>query len=217
MRTARLAGAPLIGGSSRSSRRMQPSFSPAAPTSCAASTRCAASRHANRRGCLSFSARRVPANPRSARGLGPRLARDDSQWLPLRAIRAGRGGAIEGSEGLLSALEDVHRRFALRASRADLRQRLASPQSFVDLLHEIRSATARRALISATPYPLPLLCAGHPKASSQGSFVGSAPADQHQWAAGRPDYGISSSNTDGNPHDARHQRLGPDDRHGFED
>jgi formylglycine-generating enzyme required for sulfatase activity len=91
-------------------------------------------------------------------GLWPRLARDDSQWLPLRAIRAGRGGAIEGSEGLLSALEDVHRRFALRASRADLRQRLADPKSFVALLHELRKAAARRALMSAPPYPLPLLC-----------------------------------------------------------
>src|SRR5215468_3003146 len=81
-------------------------------------------------------------------GLWPRLTRDDSQWLPLRAIRAGRGGAIEGSEGLLHALEDVHRRFALRASRADLRQRLASPESFVAVLHELRSAAARRALVS---------------------------------------------------------------------
>jgi hypothetical protein len=91
-------------------------------------------------------------------GLWPRLARDDSQWLPLRAIRAGLGGAIEGSEGLLHALEDVHRRFALRASRADLRQRLATPESFLALMHELRSAAARRALISALPYPLPLLC-----------------------------------------------------------
>jgi hypothetical protein len=91
-------------------------------------------------------------------GLWPRLARDDSQWLPLRAIRPGRGGAIEGSEGLLYALEDVHSRFALRASRADLRQRLATPESFAALLQELRSAAARRALISAPPYPLPLLC-----------------------------------------------------------
>jgi hypothetical protein len=44
-------------------------------------------------------------------GLWPRLARDDSQRLPLRPIRAGRGGAIEGSEGLLYAPEDVHRSF----------------------------------------------------------------------------------------------------------
>jgi WD40 repeat protein len=91
-------------------------------------------------------------------GLWPRLARDDSQWLPLRVIRAGRGGAIEGSEGLLYALEDVHRRFALRASRADLRQRLATPESFLELLQELRRVAARRALISGPPYPLPLLC-----------------------------------------------------------
>jgi WD40 repeat protein len=91
-------------------------------------------------------------------GLWPRLARDDSQWLPLRAIRAGRGGGIEGSEGLLRALEDVHRRFALRASRADLRQRLATFESFLALLQELRGAAARRALISASPHPLPLLC-----------------------------------------------------------
>ncbi len=91
-------------------------------------------------------------------GLWPRLLRDDSQWLPLRAIRAGRGGAIEGSEGLLHALEDVHRRFALRASRSDLRQRLATPESFVALLQELRGAAARRALISAPPQPLPVLC-----------------------------------------------------------
>jgi hypothetical protein len=42
-------------------------------------------------------------------GLWPRLLRDDAQWLPLRVVRAGRGGAIEGGEGLLAALEDVHR------------------------------------------------------------------------------------------------------------
>src|SRR5262249_38066463 len=81
----------------------------------------------------------------------------DSQWLPLRAIRAGRGGAIEGSEGLLTALEDVHRRFALQATRADLRDRLATPGSFIALLSELRQTAARRALIAAPPYPLPVL------------------------------------------------------------
>jgi hypothetical protein len=91
-------------------------------------------------------------------GLWPRLLRDDSQWLPLRVIRAGRGGAIEGNEGLLTALEDVHHRFALRASRADLRARLATPESFIALLHELRQAAARRALISEPPYPLPVVC-----------------------------------------------------------
>ena len=86
------------------------------------------------------------------------MLRDDSQWLPLRAIRAGRGGAIEGSEGLLSALEEVHRRFALRTSRANLRERLATPERFVELLRELRAAAARRALVSQPPFPLPVLC-----------------------------------------------------------
>jgi WD40 repeat protein len=91
-------------------------------------------------------------------GLWPRLLRDDSQWLPLRAIRAGRGGAIEGSEGLLWALEEAHRRFGLRASRATLRERLATPERFIELLRELRQAAARRALLSQPPYPLPVLC-----------------------------------------------------------
>ena len=91
-------------------------------------------------------------------GLWPRLARDDSQWLPLRAIRAGRGGAIEGQEGLLAALEEVHRRFAMLVGRADLRDRLATPEQFVDLLNELRKAAARRALLTQPPFPLPVLC-----------------------------------------------------------
>jgi WD40 repeat protein len=91
-------------------------------------------------------------------GLWPRLARDDTQWLPLRAIRAGRGGAIEGAEGLLAALEELHRRFALRMSRADLRQRIATPEAFVVLLRHLRQAAARRALLTEPPFPLPVLC-----------------------------------------------------------
>jgi tetratricopeptide (TPR) repeat protein len=91
-------------------------------------------------------------------GLWPRLARDDSQWLPLRAIRAGRGGAIEGQEGLLAALEEVHRRFALRASRSDLRERLAGPEQFIGLLRELRQVAAKRVLLSQPPFPLPVIC-----------------------------------------------------------
>jgi WD40 repeat protein len=91
-------------------------------------------------------------------GLWPRLNRDDSQWLPFRTIRAGHGGAIEGNEGLLAALEDVHCRFAVRCSRADLRRRIAAPEAFLELLRELRLAAARRALLSAPPYPLPVLC-----------------------------------------------------------
>jgi hypothetical protein len=91
-------------------------------------------------------------------GLWPRLNRDDSQWLPFRTIRAGHGGAIEGNEGLLAALEDVNHRFAMRCSRADLRERVGTPEAFLELLRELRLAAARRALLSAPPYPLPVLC-----------------------------------------------------------
>ena len=91
-------------------------------------------------------------------GLWPRLLRDDAQWLPLRAIRAGRGGAVEGQEGLLAGLQDVHQRFALRASLSQLRERLRSTDEFVGLLRELRQVAARRALLSEPPFPLPVIC-----------------------------------------------------------
>lgn len=91
-------------------------------------------------------------------GLWPRLLRDDSQWLPLRVVRAGRGGTIEGSEGLLAALAEVHNRFAVRATRADLRDRLSTPETFVSLLTELRQIAAKRALLAGSRYPLPVLC-----------------------------------------------------------
>jgi hypothetical protein len=91
-------------------------------------------------------------------GLWPRLARDDIQWLPLKPIRAGRGGAIEGNEGLLTALEEVHRRFGQQVSRAELRERAATPERFIGLLRVLREAAARRALLTEPPYPLPIVC-----------------------------------------------------------
>jgi formylglycine-generating enzyme required for sulfatase activity len=91
-------------------------------------------------------------------GLWPRLLRDDAQWLPLKSIRAGRGGAIEGQEGLLGGLQDVHRRFALAASRSELRERLRSEDEFIKLLRELRQAAAKRALLSEPPFPLPVIC-----------------------------------------------------------
>ena len=42
----------------------------------------------------------------------------------------------------VDALEDVHRRFALRARRADLRERLATTKSFIALLRELRQSAA---------------------------------------------------------------------------
>jgi WD40 repeat protein len=115
-------------------------------------------------------------------GLWPRLARDDSQWLPLRTIRAGRGGAIEGSEGLLAALEDVHRRFGLQVTRADLRDHLAMPDSFVALLQELRQAAAKRALIAEPPYPLPVLCLDQAEEVFSG---GAAPENERLLQLGR--------------------------------
>jgi hypothetical protein len=91
-------------------------------------------------------------------GLWPRLARDDAQWIPLRAIRAGRGGAIEGSEGLLSAIEELQCRFGRPTSRADLRQCFAKPETFVEQLREMRWLAARRVLLTEPPNPLPVLC-----------------------------------------------------------
>lgn len=91
-------------------------------------------------------------------GLWPRLLRDDAQWLPLKSIRAGRGGAIEGQEGLLGGLQDVHRRFALRTSRSELRERLRSEDEFIKLLRELRQAAAKRALLLKPPFPLPVIC-----------------------------------------------------------
>jgi hypothetical protein len=82
-------------------------------------------------------------------GLWPRLLRDDVQWLPLGAIRADGGGAIEGIDGLLSAIEEVQHRFGQPVSRAALRESLATSESFIALLRELRQSAGRRALISA--------------------------------------------------------------------
>jgi formylglycine-generating enzyme required for sulfatase activity len=108
-------------------------------------------------------------------GLWPRLLRDDTQWLPLKAIRAGRGGAIEGQEGLLAGLQDVHQRFALRVSRSQLREQLRSTDGFVDLLRGLRQVAAKRALLSEPPIPLPMICL------DQGEeFFGSAAGEESE-------------------------------------
>ena len=91
-------------------------------------------------------------------GLWPRLARDDARWLPLAPIRAGRGGAIEGGEGLLAAMEDVHRRFGLKCNRAGLREQLATPDAFLALLADVRRKAAERALRTEPRHPMPVIC-----------------------------------------------------------
>ncbi|PHR87064.1 MAG: hypothetical protein COA78_37450 [Blastopirellula sp.] len=91
-------------------------------------------------------------------GLWPRLLRDDAQWLPLTVVRAGRTGAIEGQEGLLAALLEVHERFGIRASRSQLRERLRNSDEFVNLLRELRREAAKRALYSDGKMQLPVLC-----------------------------------------------------------
>ena len=84
-------------------------------------------------------------------GLLPRLKRDDAFWLPLQPIRAAQGGAIEGREGLLAALEEVYVRIEKRRSRADLRSQLKSEATFVDLVNDVGRIGAERASVEAPP------------------------------------------------------------------
>ena len=58
----------------------------------------------------------------------------------------------------MAALQDVGRRFALRTSRSELRERLRSEQDFIALLRELRQAAARRAFLSQPPFPVPVVC-----------------------------------------------------------
>jgi len=43
-------------------------------------------------------------------------------------------------------------------NRANLRQSVATPERFLDLLRSLRELAARRALLSEPPFPLPVLC-----------------------------------------------------------
>jgi len=91
-------------------------------------------------------------------GLWPRLERDDTHWTPLLPIRAMRGGAIEGAEGLLAVLEEVWKRFGQATNRSELRQRIETPAGFISLLRDLQVAAKRRALIEAGRAPLAVLC-----------------------------------------------------------
>ena len=91
-------------------------------------------------------------------GLRPRMQRADTDWLMLPPIRVGGDGAIEGREGLLTAMEDVHRRFDLPRSRAELREDLSTPKRFASLLETLQNHSAKRALLeSEDSLPLAVL------------------------------------------------------------
>ena len=90
-------------------------------------------------------------------GLWPRLARDETRWLPLKPVEF-RGDGDGGSDGLLWAVEEIFTRLGLRQSRNDLRQRIETAQFFIELLRELRRAAAQRMLLSEPPFPLPILC-----------------------------------------------------------
>jgi WD40 repeat protein len=87
-------------------------------------------------------------------GILPRLKRDDFTWLPLRPIRAARGGAIEGAEGVLSSLSEAHRRVCLNKERAELQDCLATAERFVAMLTELRVAAAKRVRVKDPPLPV---------------------------------------------------------------
>jgi WD40 repeat protein/ABC-type uncharacterized transport system substrate-binding protein len=89
-------------------------------------------------------------------GLWPRLARDDATWLPLRTIRVARGGAIEGADGLITAIEDAGRRCGTPMSRAHIRGAIGTDAPFIVLINELRAEAAKRAL--ADTLPLVVLC-----------------------------------------------------------
>jgi WD40 repeat protein len=84
-------------------------------------------------------------------GLFPRLARDDAAWLALRPIRPARGGAIEGSEGLIAAIDEAARRCGAPVSQANIRQAIESDGHFIALINDLRAAAAKRALTETLP------------------------------------------------------------------
>ena len=91
-------------------------------------------------------------------GLWPRLLRDDGQWLPLRAIRAGRGGGSKAAKVCWRRLKTCTAALRCRRAAPICATGWRRPDSFVALLRELRQAAAKRALISEPPQPLPVLC-----------------------------------------------------------
>ena len=81
-------------------------------------------------------------------GLWPRLGATTASGCRCGRSAPAAAARIEGSEGLLAALEDVHRRFALRTTRADLRERAGDAGAVRRAAARAAQAAARRALIS---------------------------------------------------------------------
>ncbi len=91
-------------------------------------------------------------------GLLPRINRDDATWVQFKPIRVIRGGAIEGEEGLISALKDVYKWFDQSVNRAELRESLQTESGFIEQLQTIRVLAAERLLADEiTEQPLPVL------------------------------------------------------------
>src|SRR5262249_56382139 len=67
-------------------------------------------------------------------------------------------GVVGGRGGRLAARGAGQGRCGRRGIRGGLRQCVATPERFVELLRELRRGAARRALVSEPPFPLPVLC-----------------------------------------------------------
>jgi WD40 repeat protein len=83
-------------------------------------------------------------------GLWPRLARADRDFLPLSVVRPERA-AISGQSGLLKSLEEAFCRYEGGKTRASLRETLAKPNGFVELLAEVQSLAQKRLGLGADP------------------------------------------------------------------
>ncbi len=84
-------------------------------------------------------------------GILPRLKRDDAIWLPLRPVRKGSEGAIEGDEGLLQVLAMAYKDIGEPRNPADIREALRQEDSFVSLITDLRTSAASRAASNELP------------------------------------------------------------------
>ena len=83
-------------------------------------------------------------------GLWPRLARDDSQFLPLPVIRP-RGAVMNGPGGFVESLEAALRTHKIVQTRADIRVRLDADTGFASMLDELRRTSAQTEPAASLP------------------------------------------------------------------